>query len=59
MDDNGLQSLWLRNVPTGSDTQVIPPSPSSYRSLAFSPDETSSTTFDLYRAPVLGGSRKQ
>lgn len=24
MDDNGLQSLWLRNVPTGSDTQVIP-----------------------------------
>jgi hypothetical protein len=26
MDDNGMQSLWLRNVPTGSDTQIIPPS---------------------------------
>ncbi len=38
MADNGLQSLWLRNVPTGSDTQVIPPSSSEYRSLAFSPD---------------------
>ncbi len=25
MDDNGLQSLWLRNVPTGSDTQVSHP----------------------------------
>jgi len=38
MDDNGLQSLWLRNVPTGSDTQVLPPSASHYASLAFSPD---------------------
>lgn len=65
-DDNGIQSLWLRNVPTGSDTQVIPPSPSSYRSLAFSPDgnyiyfrkaeNALGTFFDLYRAPLLGGS---
>ena len=65
-DDNGVQSLWLRNVPTGSDTQVIPPSPSSYRNLAFSPDgnyvyfrkarNASGGYFDLYRAPVLGGS---
>jgi serine/threonine protein kinase len=64
-NDNGLQSLWLRNVPTGSDTQVIPPSPSSYRSLAFSPDgnyiyfskarNALDTHDDLYRAPVLGG----
>ena len=37
-DDNGMQSLWLRNVPTGSDTQVIAPSASTYESLAFSPD---------------------
>jgi serine/threonine protein kinase len=66
MDDNGLQSLWLRNVPTGSDTQVIPPSASHYESLAFSPDgnyiyfrkarNAVRTYFDLYRAPVLGGS---
>jgi len=65
-DDNGLQSLWLRNVPTGSDTQVIPPSSSSYRSLLFSPDgnyiyfrkggNAIGTNFDLYRVPVLGGS---
>ena len=61
----GLESLWLRNLPTNSDTQVIPPAPSSYKSLTFSPDgnylyfikaaDSTSTNFDLYRAPVLGG----
>jgi len=65
MDDNGLQSLWLRNVPTGSDTQVIPPSASQYESLAFSPDgnyiyfrkgqTTAGSYYNLYRSPVLGG----
>jgi eukaryotic-like serine/threonine-protein kinase len=64
-DDNGLQSLWLRNVPTGSDTQVIPPSASHYESLAFSPDGNyiyfrkalyvSQNEYNLYRSPVLGG----
>src|SRR5436309_3679584 len=37
MNEKGLQSLWLRNIPTGSDTQVIPPTPAAYKSLAFSP----------------------
>jgi eukaryotic-like serine/threonine-protein kinase len=65
LDDNGLQSLWLRNVPTGSDTQVIPPSASHYESLAFSPDgnyiyfskalNASHSEYNLYRSPVLGG----
>jgi eukaryotic-like serine/threonine-protein kinase len=65
MDDNGQQSLWLRNVPTGSDTQVIPPSASQYESLAFSPDgnyiyfrkaqTTMGYLYNLYRSPVLGG----
>jgi serine/threonine protein kinase len=66
--DNGRQSLWLRNVPTGSDTQVIPPASATYRNLAFSPDgnyiyfrkavNSQATEFDLYRAPVLGGAPK-
>jgi Tol biopolymer transport system component len=65
MDDNGLQSLWLRNVPTGSDTQVLPPSASHYASLAFSPDgnyiyfrkaqNAIQTYYNLYRSPILGG----
>ncbi|MGB6679366.1 MAG: protein kinase [Terriglobales bacterium] len=64
-NDNGIESLWLRNVVTGSDTQVIPPSASHYRSLEFSPDENyiyfvkaqGSVGYrgDVYRAPVLGG----
>ncbi len=65
LNDKGQQSLWLRNVATGSDTRVIPPAPVSYRSLAFSPDgnylyfrkaeDALETTYYLYRAPVLGG----
>ena len=64
-NDSGMESLWLRNVPTGSDTQTIPPGPEVYRSLTFSPDgnyiyfrkaiNKMETGFDLYRAPVLGG----
>ena len=64
-DDNGLQSLWLRNVPTGSDTQIVPPAAAVYRSLSFSPDGnyvyfrkaglSTQSEWDLYRSPVLGG----
>jgi len=64
-NDNGQQSLWLRNVPTGSDTKIIPGVPGIYRNLAFSPDgnyvyfeksaNAQGTEFDLFRAPVLGG----
>jgi eukaryotic-like serine/threonine-protein kinase len=65
LSDNGKQSLWLRNVPTASDTQVIPPEAATYRNLAFSPDgnyiyfrkaqNAVNTDYNLYRAPVLGG----
>jgi len=64
-NDNGQRSLWLRNVPTGSDTQIIAPDPGLYRNLAFSPDgnhvyfekaaNAQATQFILYRVPVLGG----
>jgi eukaryotic-like serine/threonine-protein kinase len=67
--DNGQRSLWLRNIPTGSDTQIITPAPGMYLSLAFSPDgnyvyyRRSATVraneFHLYRAPVLGGAPTQ
>jgi Tol biopolymer transport system component len=67
-DESGLQSLWLRNVLTGSDTQVIPPSVSRYASLAFSPDgnyiyfrkaqNAIEDSYNLYRSPILGGTPK-
>jgi Tol biopolymer transport system component len=62
---DGVQSLWLRNVPTGSDTAIASPQPVIYGSVAFSPDgnyvyfrRTNGATANLqtlYRQPVLGG----
>ncbi len=62
-DANGAQSIWLRNVATGSDTEIIPPSFERYQDLAFSPDGNyvyflkivSPAVRNLYRLPVLGG----
>ncbi|MBV9340600.1 MAG: protein kinase, partial [Acidobacteria bacterium] len=64
-DDNGKKSLWLRNIPTGSDTQILSPAAAVYRSLVFSPDGNyvyfrkagiaTQSEWDLYRTPVLGG----
>ena len=61
----GKASLWLRHVPTNSDTQVVASSEAFYTNFDFSPDgdyfyfrkaRTSTLDeFDLYRAPVLGG----
>ncbi len=65
MDDGGQQSLWLQNIPTNSNTQVVAPGPFGYQGLRFSPDgdylyfvrlEPGSNSLKyLYRAPVLGG----
>jgi eukaryotic-like serine/threonine-protein kinase len=63
VDDKGQQSLWLRNIPTNSNTQVMPPEQLQYWDLRFSPDgnylyfvrgDGQSASY-LYRAPVLGG----
>jgi eukaryotic-like serine/threonine-protein kinase len=64
-DENGLQSLWLRHIPTGSNTQVVPPAATRYAGLTFSPDanyiycvrrdESEHTIASLYSAPMLGG----
>ena len=61
----GLSSLWLRNVPTNSNTQVQPPADVSYNGLRFSPDgnylyfvrsDPGNLQLEyLYRAPLLGG----
>lgn len=64
----GGESLWLRNVDTGSNTEIAPAGPVLHGSLAFSPDGNyvyarvargqSRSIFDLYRMPVLGGTRQ-
>ncbi len=64
VEDKGQQSLWLRNVPTNSNTQVMPPESVQYLGVRFSPDgnylyfvrgEPGQALKLLYRAPVLGG----
>jgi len=64
MDEKGLNSLWLRNVATGSDTQIVPPT-TTIPNVAFSPDGNYvyyrkaengiQSDFNIYRTPVLGG----
>jgi serine/threonine protein kinase len=64
LDEKGLNSLWLRNIATGSDTQVVPPT-STIPNVAFSPDgnyvyfrkseNAINSDFNIYRVPVLGG----
>jgi eukaryotic-like serine/threonine-protein kinase len=63
--ENGLESLWLRNIPTASDTQIVAPSANPFASLSFFPDgnylyfrqagDKTEQYNVLYRAPVLGG----
>jgi serine/threonine protein kinase len=63
--ENGLQSLWLRHIATGSNTQVVAPAATRYQALMFSPDgsylyflrrdEEEHIIGILYAAPVLGG----
>ena len=63
--NNGLASLWLRNVPTNSNAQVEPAADQYYTGLVFSPDGNyfylvrsdvgNPNLKFLYRAPLLGG----
>src|SRR5580693_3846401 len=63
--NNGLASLWLRNVPTNSNAQVQPAADQYYTGLLFSPDGNyfylvrsdvgNPNLMFLYRAALLGG----
>src|SRR5271154_2945475 len=65
VEDGGKMSLWLRNIPTGSNTQVLPPESALYQNPAFSPDgnyiyyskaaDAAGNSNNLLRIPVLGG----
>src|SRR5277367_60059 len=69
LSDGEQQSLWVRNVATKSDVQVLAPDVVSFAGLSFSPDgnyvyfvrsDKSTTNFRyLYVMPVLGGTPRQ
>lgn len=61
----GQQSLWLRHIATGSDTEIVPSDQVDYTALIFSPDGNyiyflrwEKVEGAMYRVPVLGGSVK-
>src|SRR5262245_3348684 len=66
--DAGQQSLWLRQVATTSDTQIVPPSTQIYFGITFSKDgdyiyyalgELNKPGGTLYQMPVLGGASRK
>ncbi len=68
VEEAGKQSLWIRQVATTSNVQIIAPSEVSYQGLTFSPDgnfvfftshEKGQSVRDLFQvSPLGGGARK-
>jgi len=63
-ETDGRPSLWMRHLPTNSNTQIVPPADGRILGLAFGFDgnyvyyalqPTGSGLADVYRVPVLGG----
>ena len=70
VDDAGAQSLWIRQVATASNVQIVPPADVRYHGVAFSPDGNYVyySTYPgsgggniawLYQLPVLGGTPRR
>jgi len=65
VNEGGKEGLWLRNIPTGSDTQILAAEGTLIQDPTFSPDgnyvyyrrstDATGNVNDLYRIPVLGG----
>ena len=62
--DGEKQSLWVRNVPSKSDVQVLAPAAADFAGVNFSPDgnyiyfsrkDRTDTNHNLFVMPVLGG----
>jgi eukaryotic-like serine/threonine-protein kinase len=62
-DEGELQSVWLKQIVTGSLVQVVQPAPVTYQGMAFSPDGNwiyydvwnRKSVGEIYRVPALGG----
>jgi len=63
-DSDGRDSLWMRHLPTNSNTRIVPPGDSEIVDVTFASDgnylyfrrpASGVHTFDLYRVPILGG----
>ncbi|HEY7544771.1 MAG TPA: DUF5050 domain-containing protein, partial [Blastocatellia bacterium] len=68
VDDAGQRSIWMRQVATSSNVQIVPPADVQYRGLTFSNDgnyvyyvrfEKDNPVLSLFQIPVLGGTPKK
>lgn len=66
--EKGKHMLWLKDIASGSATQILPPADTGYGNLVFSPDGTqiyynsrpgAYVNFTLSRIPVFGGELKK
>ena len=64
IEDDGMQSLWVRQVATATNIQIVPPAEVAYFGMTFSPDgnyiyyvvaHKNASKATAYQVPVLGG----
>src|SRR5215467_8672847 len=69
LHEGALESLWVQQLATGSNVQIIPPEQAHFVAVSFTPDgnyvlfvRTDKSTLNfryLYQMPVLGGAPRQ
>ena len=66
VEENGQQSLWMRQVAPSSNVQIVPPADFSYGGLSFSPHGNyiyyllaEAEDVVLYQRPMLGGAARK
>jgi serine/threonine protein kinase len=68
LDDAGKQSLWVRQVATNSNVQILPPGDVNYTGMTFSSDGNyvyfgavtpTAPVITLFQIPVLGGTPRK
>jgi serine/threonine protein kinase len=65
-DENGKQSIWLRQITTGTDLQVVSPASTKYKGISFFPNgdyllylKTDGNSANLYQVSTFGGASRK
>jgi eukaryotic-like serine/threonine-protein kinase len=67
-EENGMQGLWVRQIATSSNVEIVPKAEVRFAGITISPDDNfvyytaggiHSPVKDLYQVPVLGGMPKK
>ena len=65
-DENGKQSIWVRQITSGTDLKVVSPGNTKYKGLSFFPNaeylsylKTEGDSADLYQVSTIGGASRR